>query len=104
MMSFEQDDFDENEQPCCLNPDIFTNDDGIRVCWNCGMTFGQTFVDSERRAYTSEEVLARRRTEPKWRSFGPRTVITNINADARDMPLNPKNRRYFRAWPKFKDP
>ena len=60
MMSFEQDDFDENEQPCCLNPDIFTNDDEIRVCRNCGMTFGQTFVDSEQRAYTSEEVLARR--------------------------------------------
>ena len=47
-MFSDKDEFDENEQPCCPNPDIVTNEDGIRVCRNCGLTFGQAFVESER--------------------------------------------------------
>ena len=47
------------------------------------------------RAYTNEEVQARRRTEPKWRSFGPRTVITGVNADARGHQLEAKKQVSF---------
>jgi transcription initiation factor TFIIB len=86
---------DDDEQPCCPNPDIVTNEDGIRVCRNCGLTFGQAYVESERRAYTNEEVQARRRTEPKWRSFGPRTVITGVNTDARGHQLEAKKQALF---------
>ncbi len=55
------------------------------------------------RAYTNEEVQARRRTEPKWRSFGPRTVITGVNADARGHQLEAKKQTLSRAYPRFKD-
>lgn len=89
-----KDDYD-NDQPCCPNPDIITNEDGLRVCRNCGLTYGQAYVESERRAYTNEEVQARRRTEPKWRSFGPRTVITGVNADARGHQLEAKKQALF---------
>jgi transcription initiation factor TFIIB len=91
----DKDEYDEDQQPCCPNPDIVTNEDGIRVCRNCGLTFGQAFVESERRAYTNEEVQARRRTEPKWRSFGPRTVITGVNTDARGHQLEAKKQALF---------
>ena len=74
---------------------IVTNEDGLRVCRNCGLTFGQAYVESERRAYTNEEVQARRRTEPKWRSFGPRTVITGVNVDARGHQLEAKKQVLF---------
>jgi transcription initiation factor TFIIB len=90
-----KDEYDDDGQPCCQNPDIVTNEDGIRVCRNCGLTFGQAFVESERRAYTNEEVQARRRTEPKWRSFGPRTVITGVNTDARGHQLEAKKQALF---------
>jgi hypothetical protein len=60
-MSYEE--FDE-DQPCCVKPDIITTDDGLRVCRNCGLTFGHAYEESEQRAYSAEEIRARRRTEP----------------------------------------
>lgn len=89
------DDYDDSDEPCCQDPDIIVNEDGTRVCTNCGLTFGQTLVDSERRAYTTEEVASRRRTEPKWRSFGPRTVITGVQTDARGHHLEAKQQALF---------
>lgn len=85
----------DEDEPCCPQPDIIVNSEGMRVCQNCGLTFGQTFVDSERRAYTTEEVQSRRRTEPKWRSFGPRTVITGVQSDARGHSLGAKQQALF---------
>ena len=86
---------DYDDEPCCKNPELVVNDDGTRVCRNCGLTFGQAFVDTERRAYTSEEVQSRRRTEPKWRSFGPRTVITNVSTDSRGHHLEARKQALF---------
>jgi transcription initiation factor TFIIB len=86
---------EEQDEPCCPEANIINNSDGMRVCTSCGMTFGQAFVDNERRAYTSEEVQNRRRTEPKWRSFGPRTVITGVSADARGHHLAAKQQALF---------
>lgn len=85
----------EDDQPCCPQPEIIVSRDGMRVCQNCGMTFGQAFVDSERRAYTNEEVASRRRTEPKWRSFGPRTVITGVGTDARGHHLEARKQALY---------
>jgi transcription initiation factor TFIIB len=42
---------------------------------NCGTVHGKNYVSLEKRAYTAEEVKNRRRTEPRWRKFGPRTTI-----------------------------
>ncbi|HMF30223.1 MAG TPA: hypothetical protein VKK79_02320 [Candidatus Lokiarchaeia archaeon] len=86
---------EEDEEPCCDNPDITISDDGIRVCRNCGLTFGQEMVSTERRAYTAEEVRARRRTEPRWRCFGPRTVIARIKADAKGRQLSAQKQALY---------
>ncbi|MHA1584266.1 MAG: transcription initiation factor IIB, partial [Promethearchaeota archaeon] len=86
---------EDEEEKCCPNPSIISNEDGLRVCQNCGMTFGQAYADSERRAYTAEEVSNRRRTEPKWRSFGPRTVITGVGTDARGHHLEARKQALF---------
>ncbi|MHA1777423.1 MAG: hypothetical protein DRO88_04945 [Promethearchaeia archaeon] len=94
-------DEEEEDEPCCPNPDIIVNAEGMRVCQNCGLTFGQTFVDNERRAYTTEEVQSRRRTEPKWRSFGPRTVITGVQSDARGHSLGARQQALFNRLSKI---
>ncbi len=86
---------EEEEEPCCDNPDLMISDDGIRVCRNCGLTFGQEMVSHERRAYTAEEVRARRRTEPRWRCFGPRTVISRVKSDAKGRQLPAKKQALF---------
>ncbi len=85
----------EEDEPCCDNPDILITDDGIRVCRNCGLTFGQEMVSHERRAYTADEVRNRRRTEPRWRCFGPRTVITRVKSDAKGRQLPAKKQALF---------
>ena len=64
---------DEDQLPqsrCCDNPFVESRD-GNKVCLNCGIIFERTFVGNERRAYTIEEIQNRRRTEPRWRDFGP---------------------------------
>lgn len=86
---------EEEDKPCCDNPDITISDDGIRVCRNCGLTFGQEMVSHERRAYTAEEVRSRRRTEPRWRCFGPRTVIGRVKSDAKGRQLPAKKQALF---------
>ena len=50
---------------------ILFDEDGQSVCRNCGMVHGNAFVSIEKRAYTADEVKNRRRTEPRWRSYGP---------------------------------
>ena len=52
-------------------------------------------VSHERRAYTPDEVRNRRRTEPRWRCFGPRTVITSIKSDAKGRQLPAKKQVLF---------
>ncbi len=82
---------DDGEIPkCCDNPDIGVSGDGLNVCRSCGLTFGQSFVSQERRAYTAEEVKQRRRTEPRLRSYGPRTVISIVKTDAKGRQLAAK--------------
>ncbi len=86
---------EEEENPCCDNPDIGISDDGNRVCRNCGLTFGIELVVHERRAYTAEEVRSRRSTEPRWRSFGPRTVISRVASDGRGRQLPAKKQALY---------
>lgn len=86
---------DEDNSPCCDSPQVVVSDDGTRVCSNCGVVHGQDFVQQERRAYTSDEVRNRRITEPRWRSYGPRTVIGIYNADAKGHALESKRQQLF---------
>lgn len=59
---------------CCETPDMFSGTEGM-VCRNCGTVQGRTLVNYEARAYNSQEIQNRKRTEIKWSDIGARTVI-----------------------------
>ena len=80
---------------CCATPDLIVTNDGMRVCQNCGLVLGQELVSTERRAYTADEVKNRRRTEPRWRNYGPRTVIGINSSDAKGNRLGSQQAQLF---------
>ncbi|MCF2139423.1 MAG: hypothetical protein K9W44_05140 [Candidatus Lokiarchaeota archaeon] len=94
----EYDDFD-NE--CCNSPDIIVNSEGMRVCSNCGLVLGRAYVSHEKRAYTADEVRNRRRTEPRWRNYGPRTIIGINSPDAKGQALHGKRQAMFNRLSKI---
>ena len=68
------------ETPCCHDPFIIINYDGLQVCQNCGtVVMESVFVDDLERSYTIEQLNQRRHSEPKWKQYGPRTTIGNTN-------------------------
>lgn len=83
------------EEKCCDNQEIFVTVDGQVVCRQCGLYFGPQMVEHERRAYTADEVRSRRRTEPVWRCFGPRTVISMIKIDSKGKQLPARKQALF---------
>ncbi|TXT65379.1 MAG: Transcription initiation factor IIB [Promethearchaeota archaeon] len=85
---------DHSEVNCCENPCIESRD-GNAVCINCGMVSGRDIVGNERRAYTAEEVEKRRRTEPRWRGFGPRTILPNDKVDSKGNRMGAKEKTLF---------
>jgi len=91
----------EEAGPCCADPHIIVSNDGTRVCENCGLVIGQDFVTQERRAYTADEVRNRRITEPRWRNYGPRTVIGIHNQDCKGHALESKRQQLFNRLSKI---
>lgn len=81
-------------EKCCDNPQIELRD-GNKLCLNCGLIHGRAFVSNERRAFTIQEVKNRKRTEPKWRDFGPRTVLPLTKKDSRGKSIKPKEQALF---------
>ena len=94
-------DFDNLNDQCCNEPNIVTNSEGQRVCRNCGLCYGTSLISTERRAYTAAEVKNRRRTEPRWRSYGPRTVIGLSNVDCKGHKLDSKRSQLFHRLSKI---
>jgi len=96
---------DENVTPqafCCNNPFVESRD-GNKVCLNCGLIFERTFVGNERRAYTVEEIQSRRRTEPRWRDFGPRTMLPNTKTDSKGKSIGAKEQALFSRLSKIQN-
>ncbi|UCD00670.1 MAG: hypothetical protein JSV23_07200 [Promethearchaeota archaeon] len=96
---------DENVLPqseCCDNPFIEARD-GNKVCLNCGIIFERTYVGNERRAYTIEEIQTRRRTEPRWRDFGPRTMLPNTKTDSKGKSIGAKEQALFSRLSKIQN-
>ncbi len=85
---------EQREDNCCGSPNI-ENRNGDSVCINCGMVIGRDIVGNERRAYTAEEVEKRRRTEPRWRGFGPRTILPNDKVDSKGNRMGAKEKTLF---------
>ena len=92
---------DEDDGPCCNDPQIIVNEEGMRVCVNCGLVLGQSFVSTEKRAYTADEVKNRRLTEPRWRSYGPRTIIGMNSPDAKGQSLEARRQALFNRLSKI---
>jgi transcription initiation factor TFIIB len=96
---------DENTLPqtqCCDNPFIESKD-GNKVCLNCGVIFERTYVGNERRAYTIEEIQNRRRTEPRWRDFGPRTMLPQTKTDSKGKSIGAKEQALFSRLSKIQN-
>jgi len=64
----------QEENQCCDDPCIEPKD-GSNVCVNCGTISGRILIGDQTRAFTKEEINKRRQTEPRWRGFGPRTIM-----------------------------
>ncbi len=85
---------DSTAKRCCEDP-CLERREGDLVCINCGMVIGKNLVGNERRAYTVQEIEKRRRTEPRWREFGPRTTISNTKTDSKGKTLGAKGKTLF---------
>ena len=96
----EQDNLPSGE--CCENPCIEERD-GNKVCLNCGIIMERTYVGNERRAYTIEEIQSRRRTEPRWRDFGPRTMLPTTKTDSKGKSIGPKEQALFSRLSKIQN-
>lgn len=92
---------DYEEETCCNNSSIIINEEGLRVCENCGLVLGRAYVSSEKRAYTADEVKNRRSAEPRWRSYGPRTIIGINSADAKGQSLEGRRQALFNRLSKI---
>jgi transcription initiation factor TFIIB len=92
----------ERSQLCCENPN-YAIKNGEQVCINCGMIAGRDIVDNERRAYTKKEIQKRKRTEIRWRRFGPRTVIPNTKVDSMGHKMGPQGKRLFSRLSKIQN-
>ncbi len=87
---------------CCKKPSIHIRD-GNRLCLNCGIIFQKEFVGNERRAYTVEEIQNRKRTEPRWRDFGPRTMLPNTKTDSKGKSIGAKEQVLFSRLSKIQN-
>lgn len=93
--------YEDDEANCCLEPEIIVNTEGMRVCASCGLVLGRAYVSHEKRAYTADEVKNRRRTEPRWRSYGPRTIIGINSPDAKGHSLQGRRQAMFNRLSKI---
>ena len=80
-----------NNKTCCENPHIVIRN-GSKVCLNCGIVLGMELIQKERRAFNAEELKKRRRTQPVWRDFGPRTILPRSNKDYKNQKITPKKK------------
>jgi len=79
---------------CCDAPDVRPYR-GIYVCRNCGIVHGPVIIDAPRRAFTQQEIDSRRRSEPVFTDFGPRTVVPKSGVDTSGTSLSPKQKQKY---------
>ncbi|MFX1295128.1 MAG: transcription initiation factor IIB family protein [Promethearchaeota archaeon] len=79
---------------CCDNPDVRPYR-GIYVCRTCGVVHGPVIIDAPRRAFTQQEIESRRRSEPVFTDFGPRTVVPKSGIDTSGASLSPKQKQKY---------
>lgn len=67
------------------------------------MIISRNLVTNERRAYTVDEISKRRRTEPRWRDFGPRTMLPNTKIDSKGRLIGAKSKTLFSRLSKIQN-
>jgi len=78
------------------------SDDNLFVCPNCAVIQDdKNFVYHEKRVYTRDEANSRKINEPRWRSYGPRTVINRNGRDAKNNDLSLKQKALFNRLSKI---
>ena len=97
---FENDYF--NEDKCCEDP-LTTLLEGNLICLNCGCVLGKDLVQDQKRAYGIEEINEKIHTSPRWRAFGPRTLIPNTRVDSKGQSLEPQRKRLFMRLSKIQN-
>ncbi len=85
---------EEDYWDCCSAPDVRPYR-GIYVCRNCGVVHGPVIDDAPRRAFTQQEIESRRRSEPVFTDFGPRTVVPKSGVDIGGASLTPKQKQKY---------
>ena len=90
------------EDTCCENPCIILKG-GNKVCLNCGLVLDIHLVEHERRAYSSEEIDKRKQTEPRWREFGSRTILSTNKSDYKGHYLTAENKTLFSRLSKIQN-
>lgn len=95
----DEDPNDDSDEECCDSPKI-SEEDGFYVCLNCGYVQGRILDDSPRRAFTAEEIQARKSNERVYSPIGPRTIIKG-SRDARGSLLSPKFKSKFNRLAKI---
>jgi transcription initiation factor TFIIB len=91
-----------NEDGCCADLSTVLIDGDI-ICSNCGCILGKNFVEEQKRAYSFEEINERIQHSPRWREFGPRTIIPNTNLDSKGQSLEPQGKRLFTRLSKIQN-
>ena len=89
-----ENDLNHIDSPCCEGPNL-TVKDGVLVCSNCGIVRGENLVDHEKRAYSFEEINERQQNSPRWREFGPRTIIPITHVDSKGKSLDAQGKTLF---------
>ncbi|NVM52653.1 MAG: hypothetical protein HWN66_03035 [Candidatus Helarchaeota archaeon] len=93
-MPAKEKDPDKGYWDCCSNPDVRPYR-GIYVCRTCGVVHGPVIIDAPRRAFTKQEIDDRRRSEPVFTDFGPRTVVPKSGVDTSGSALSPKQKQKY---------
>jgi transcription initiation factor TFIIB len=63
--------------------------------------FGIQLIQKERRAFNAEEFRKRKRTQVRWRNFGPRTLLSNTNFDFKGQHIDAKRKTLFKRLSKI---
>ncbi|MFA5304002.1 MAG: hypothetical protein WC393_05730 [Candidatus Nanoarchaeia archaeon] len=77
----------EHSNSCgnCGGLEFMINDNECWVCTSCGLEYEKYYESTSqtdgKRAYNMQEINNRVTHEPRWRNFGPRTVIGEISND-----------------------
>jgi transcription initiation factor TFIIIB Brf1 subunit/transcription initiation factor TFIIB len=90
----------QDDNACCPEPNIVPVD-GNLVCMNCATVHGPDLIGCEQRAFTTEEVNNRKRTEKVWRDVGPRTLIGRERKDSHGNVIKGKEKTLYNRLDKI---